>query len=670
MTNTRIQIKENSAQPRTCAALLPPDDNGRVMNVGMSRIFLFYFRVWIAWLLLLGSSTISLAADFREDFKSADPALWASAKNPQAAIVPAGDKPLLRLAGREMTTLKIPCESRQDFVLQMRVKGCGGVQFRDGYKIFFKPDGNVWIRRPGSMLLDWVRTPRNIDEFHTIKVVAIGKIVRFYADGLLELEMLDHAPVSGPFYLVGSGDFDWIEINEQVPADEALMAVPKDAGANFCDEEQFRNMKMTGPRVQDSALAFKAGEPVRIPVLLLNQSSEMQKLTARASFDDFTGKALVKSVEMMSSVSGGAQAELVLDFGAVPNGFHRLQLSLMRENKTVRTVPYPVFVGVPEKPTAFQDPVFPFGVILQTVIWKPIHTKTYWHGIASLLQANHLNTVANINCHREFPETFEKYGIATVERTENRLDYPSVIGLLPPTADPKQLSALQQATAKPVLATLSMEDLGRGTDKDPLKIWAALQPRIRVLRLSQFEPALPEALQRVNTGFDSPWWAMIPVSHRTAELRALTHLALVYGAKGVLYASLQGGADGGGLVNYLSLHPEDDKLAAIGELGRFVSASAAQLLSLRHGTHVLKCDNPEVLAIPVMVADQPAAYLVNVNTQASLSCTLSWEGLSKEAFLKDVYTGETIRPNQSGHLSVKLEAGGGKLLTIHKPAVD
>ena len=613
-------------------------------------------------ILTFGGMGSSIAGVVTEDFRTADASVWAHDKNPKAQIVMEGNKPFLRLAGREMTTLKILCESRQDFVLQIRVKGCGGVQFRDGYKIFFKPDGNVWIRRPGSMLLDWVRTPRNIGEFHTIKVVAAGKIVRFYVDDLLELEVLDHAPVSGPFYLVGSGDFDWIEINEQVPADEALMAVPKDAGANFCDEEQFRNMKKTGLRVQDSALAFKAGEPVRIPVLLLNQSSEMKNLSARASLDDFNGRALVKPVEMMSSVSGGAQAELVLDFGAVPNGFHRLQLSLMRDSKTVRTFPYPVFVGVPEKPAAFQEPVFPFGVILQTVIWKPIHTKTYWHGIASLLQANHLNTVANINCHREFPETFEKYGIATVERTENRLEYPSVIGLLPPTADPKQLSTLQQATAKPVLATLSLEDLGSGTDKDPLKVWRTLQPRIRVLRLGRFEPALPEALQRVNAGFDSPWWAMIPVSHSAAELRALTHIALACGAKGVLYASLQGSADGGGLVNYLSLHPEDDKLAAIGELGRFVSASAAQLLSLRPGTHALKCDNPEVLAIPVMVADQPAAYLVNVNTQASLSCTLSWEGAPKNASVRDLFTGNGIAAEGSGKITVNLGAGAGKLL--------
>lgn len=571
------------------------------------------------------------AGAYVEDFSAADPAAWKRTDPPKAEIVTEAGKTFLRVTGREQLALKIPTQDRQDFVLQARVRGPGGVHFRDGYKVFFKTTGDMWIRRPGSMLLDWVRTPRSVQEFHAIRVVAVGKIVRVYVDDALEFEGLDHAPKAAPFFLCGSGDFDLIRVDEAIPPDEAVMATPRDAGANFFDEYQYRQMKMTGPRVQDVALAFKTAEPVRIPIVLLNYG-ENSELGVQANLDDFDGHAFAER-----TLAG----EGTLDFGPVTHGFHRLQLGVLRGKQLVRTVPYPVFVGVPDPPVAYREPVIPFGVLLQTSVWKPFHTKTYWHGIAALLRAHHMNTVVFINCHREFPEIFEQYGIATLERSEVRQDYRSVLGLLALPEDLEKVRALQESNKKPVMAALSVDDLGSGTDKDPLKAWKTLKPGIRVLRLPRVEATLSAALQRVSTGFDSPWWALIPVGNSAAELRALTHLALAYGAKGVLYASLQGGAEGGGLVNYLSLRPVDDKLAIIAELGQFVSGSGEQLVTLKPGTHVVKCDPKSVLAVPVLVNDKPGAYLVNTNTQETVTVTVD----GRKA-------------------SVILGPGGGKLVVI------
>ena len=234
----------------------------------------------------------------------------------------------------------------------------------------------------------------------------------------------------------------------------------------------------------------------------------------------------------------------------------------------------------------------------------------------------------------------------------------SVLGLQPLTEKADQLRALQQENPKPVMPVFEIEDVGTGTDRDPLQARGEIQPQVCVLRLSRFEPTLPGKLRRIAVERELPWWAVIPANGSVAELRLLTHLALAHGARGLLYASLQGGVEAGGLVHYLTLRPLDDKLATLGELGRVVSASAEQLRTLRPGTHAVTCKPQTVLAVPVLIHDKPGVYVVNSLVGETVDCALS----SAAETVRDLYTGETFAKQSGGDMMVPLAAGQGRLL--------
>lgn len=642
-------------------------------------------------LLLVGACTLSAsslraAAAYREDFETADPALWTSAGTPTVAIVRADGKAVLRLDGREQQSFKLPIEEHRDFDLRVSIRGPGGIHFRDGYKVFFKPDGEMWIRRPGAMLLDWVRTRRDMDRFNTIRVVCADRIVRVYVNDALEFEGLDHAPLAAPFFFCGSGDVDWLHVAATVPAHEALMVVPQDAGANFVEEQSHARAPGAGTRVPDLALAFASDAALRIPLWVLNASpAEARGVQVHAVFDDFNGARRAEPRESTLSVAANDRTELILDLGVVADGFHRLTLALAHNGRELRTTSYPVFVGVPQAALGFEPPAFPFGVVLQTMIWKPLHTKTYWHGIAALLRACHLNAAAMINTHREFPEILEHYGIATIERTENRLDYPSVIALMGVSRNLARTRALQERTAKPVTFAVSVDDLGTDADDDPLVAWRNARLPVRLLRIHPFRRAaadwldcreglrLPEALKQVAAADMTPWWALLQaLGHRRddgelrtptpAEMRAQTHLALAYGAKGILYASLQDNVDTTALVDYLSLRPRDGNLEAVAELGAFVKRCAESLRVMTPGTHAVGCDSPDVLAVPVRMGERLGVYLVNTNTRATRTSAVSWPGVAADVGVHDLVADKPVPKATNGQWPVFLAAGAGALL--------
>jgi hypothetical protein len=157
---------------------------------------------------------------------------WALRPESKARIKKHEGNAFLEIPGRGRAPTLLPVGQHQDFSLSLSVmKGNGGVQFRNGYKAFFKSNGDVWIRRPGAMLVRWVRKPCDIQKrFQRMKVVCNGPIVRFYMNGHMELEMLDHTPKKTRVCLLGSC-FDNIEFSADTPVDEKLMALPQDAGA-------------------------------------------------------------------------------------------------------------------------------------------------------------------------------------------------------------------------------------------------------------------------------------------------------------------------------------------------------------------------------------------------------------------------------------------------------
>lgn len=637
---------------------------------------------------------------FSEDFEKADPAEWTHAGRSNSEIVREDGKALLSLTGREQQSIPIPAEPLRDFVLQFEVRGPGGMQFRDGYKVFFKGNGEVWVRRPGSMLLDWIRTKRDMSEFNTIRVVCAGKIVRVYVNDTLEFEGLDHSPAAGRFALSGSGDFNYIVIDEDVPLTEALMATPRDAGANFFEEQSYVRMNIEGPRVPDIAHAYKIGEPVRMPIVLLNQSGDRRTdIRVRAYIDDFEGEVLAEPIEITFDVEGWTETGAEIDFGAIPPGFHRVQLELLHGDESIRTLPYPVFVGVPDQPVGFAEPELPFGLFLMTTVWKPFHAKTYWHAIASSLRENNFNIAVQSNLHRELPEIFEQYGMAVIERTDNRIDHPAVFAMLTGQTNPDRLTYLRDATnGKPLIVILNAESVGTGEADDPIGFMKGDDSPVRLMRIHPFRrdrdewlnnnenANLPETLRLINEDSESGWWALLqafgsagpdgPFRNPTSsELRAQTHLALAFGAKGILYYSFQGNDDTVALVDYISLKPVDDKLEVLAELGGLIKKHSTSIRSFKP-VGFLEVEPAMGIARFGWIDEKAAIYLVNTDTrQTGEFRILLPEGVIGREWhnWQNIFTGDA--PNiieEGGGLIIQLRLGPGEggLLIHDRPRIN
>jgi len=645
---------------------------------------------------------------FRETFDEPGAVAWSGgARGPRTQIVREGGIAVLRLIGRQQKTLKIPCAPRRDFVYRVRVRGPGGVHFRRGYKVFFKGDGTMWMRRPGAMLLRWVRAPRDLSRFHEIRVVCVGEIVRVYVDDKMELECLDHSPAAGSFSLCGSGDFDEIRISDDIPPNDAVIALPVDAGANFIEEGTYARMKPAErkgrPRVPDTALAFRSDERVRVPVQVLNETKAEVPVLVRARLERFADKVLTAQASKALAVEGGGRGVAGFDFGRVAPGFYCLRLSLLVGGRLVRTTGYPVFVGVPKEPIARKAPTLPVGVLLRDIVWKPIHTKTYWHAIAACLRRHRLNTVvATGGCHREFPEIFERYGIAAMVRSSNRIEYPSVLGLLNSSPNPKRMTALQATYDKPVLTYLPVESIGVGGAEDPLTIWKATRPRVRMLRIHPFRRgrtdwlacreglSLPEALRRVGAGWDTPWWALLQAAgdmppkgtYRNptpAELRAETHLALAFGAKGILYYSFQGSTATVALVDSVSLRPPDDKLRTIGELAALIAEHSDILRGLKPdgprwrwraapfepaagvGEPAGRASNAPIVVVSATCTRKPAVYVINADLRRPVLCRLFLPDGVRSKRVRDVYHDKSLVV-EGRAVRLNLGPGDGRLL--------
>ncbi|MBS3764818.1 MAG: hypothetical protein KGZ25_16070, partial [Planctomycetes bacterium] len=535
--------------------------------------------------------------------------------------------------------------------------------------------------------LRWVRKPRDLKKFHTVRVVGAGPTLRIYVDDILELECLDRHPSAGSFYLRGVADFDNIRVSDDVAANEALMVLPEDGGKDFMEENSYVRLNIGGPRVKDRALVFRKDQAVRLPVQIVNWTEESRHIRVRAFIDRFGDALAGEPQEMEISIGRRNKKIKNFQFQRIGPGFYQLNLTLLRGKDAIRTTAYPVFVGVPDKPVDSGRPAFPFGVFLRTIVWKPIHTKTYWHAIASSMREHDFNTVvATGGCHREFPEIFRHYGIFTLVRSENRIEHPAVLGVLSSATDPEQMLKRQGAQKKFVLTYQRVEYVGSSSEKDPLEIWKETAPRIRLLRIHPFkrgkknwlagednELPLQEALERVDREFDTPWWALLQAcgdegTYRNptpAELRAETHLAIAHGAAGVLYYSFQGGRELRALVQPISLKPVDSKLRTLGELGALVEKNAELIRTLKPGKHAVRCGEKKVVVVSLLSKGKLAIYAINTDANKRVSCALTFQRQKPLGQVYDVYADKKLNSVDTT-LSLDLKPGEGRLLLFKK----
>ncbi|MHC4871292.1 MAG: hypothetical protein ACYTFY_05560 [Planctomycetota bacterium] len=632
----------------------------------------------LAAVMLQGACCVNGSEIYNENFQEADLRDFGFPRGLKGEAVSEGDNIFLKTSGKKNETVALPRGKVEDFDLSIDIRGLGGIHFRNGFKVFFKPNGNMWFRRPGAMLLRWVREKRDIKKFHTVRVVCVGKIVRIYVDQKMELECLDYKSLSQPVFLRGAADFDNITIRNNIPDGEALIALPEDEGSDFWEEHYFLKEKsagrLKGDRVKDSALIFTEGDEIKIPLQFLNEGSKECKLSFSLTVDEFDGLEKIMVSNKKSAVPAGGKIIEQVKAGKLQSGFYRVNISLSSNGKFVRKNYYPLFVRKSEGKIALKEAAFPVGIYLREIVWKPQHTKVYWHGIADYLQSNNFNTVfATGGCHREFPEIFEVYGINSFVRTVNRLNYPSVKGLL--NTNVKKMKDIEAGNTKPVVTVLRAADVGTGNNSDPLFVWKETNPRTRMLLLNPYgkqenDINLIRILKSVRESFSSPWWAVLQLNgskDRGAELRTPspaeiskeTHLALAYGAKGIFYYCLQATADDSALLDAVSLKPVDEKAKAAARMTKLITSNSTLLQKLRPASFKIKSSS-ESITVSAMSADGiDYVYAVNMSAINNISCRLSVGNLLNYAAVfgssRNIYPAEN---------KINFKAGEGKLLKI------
>ena len=357
--------------------------------------------------------------------------------------------------------------------------------------------------------------------------------------------------------------------------------------------------------------------------------------------------------------------------------------------------------------SGLEAPVIPVGVWYKS----PRTDADYVGSVAKSLKEHHFNTVvANEAFTREMIDIFAEQGVAVITRGDRFLDHPAVIasvvgdepapGKWPGRALEqleKRYQELSEKTDKPLITCVVGDGLGVDNEDDPWKVWKGLEPKVRSLRWYGIARGhygiLHKRLYKGYVGYSSvlriagsgrgPYWIVLPsfgkndseAEHQNpsaAQMRGMMHLALAYGAKGILFYALQSHDDWQCLVAEESLKPADEKLAAVAEVAAKINAHAAFIKSLRAVGGDIRCPNSYVEAVGQVGPDRrPYLYTVNKNTRDTVSTVLLWWGeRPKLTKLRGLFTGEDLTApqelNEEGYqvIPLTLAPGEGKLIDL------
>ena len=370
----------------------------------------------------------------------------------------------------------------------------------------------------------------------------------------------------------------------------------------------------------------------------------------------------------------------------------------------MRRVAHVVFVlalTAPSAALALDPPAIPIGA------WYTSSRTDadYVRSVAKNLKEHHFNTVvANDAFTSEMVDLFAEQGLAVVTRGDKFLDHPAVIASVV-GADPRpearagedieklnqQYEALRAKTDKPLITCLFGDSLGVDYSNGQWDFWKTVKPKLRCLRwygISRGHYGVLHrrlylgyvsygAVVRLASSGKGPFWIVLPgfgkddpdADHQNptpAQMRAMMHLALAYGARGLLFWSLQNYGDWQCLAEEGSLKPTDGKYAAAAQVADKIQANIEVFRSMRRGGGDLRCPSSYVDAVGQYgPRGRFYMYLVNKNTKASVSSRLLWWGQRPLLTMaRDVLNNADLELskelNEEGYQVVPFELGPGE----------
>ena len=668
-------------------------------------------RLLAAGAVLLGLLANGAAADFREiekgvlveDFEAGGLGQFVpyGKEGKGKASMPAvleiatdAGKAALHLKGTFHSRAYLRDRTFKDFAFTARMRKASGnyagLVVRDHWRVYLQMKCYLSVNSdaPGQQSKgELLKSGEAFPGYHNLKVVCAGPLLHAYVDGKV---VFKHkiAPSAGRIglYAHGGGEayYDELRVETGVSADHYVLVEPVAPGG---------------------CLVFAPNENVVLRFRASDFSGSEQLVTIAASLKTWAGQVVKQPKPRELKATAGGDSIAAFDVGRTAPGFYRVDLHATCGGKGVS--------GVDDLPVAVQErgsvakltpPTIPVAAYYKYFNrTSPLYRNTYAHAAARSLKDHHFNAVvAGPSFTRETIDIFRGYGIATIARGKF-LDHPAVIGTLSSDEPkPDQIASLKQtyeklrqATDKPVTTCMVGEGIGLGRPSDPVVMWRQLEPDLRcfrwygikksyygILHDLKYKGCLPlsSVLRIVEASSDTPYWFVPPALGRPqheayfhkplpAQTRGMMHLALAYGADGILFWAFQTHRGWPCFVEQKSLEPNDGNYAAAAEVAATIDKHAELIKSLEHAGLDIRCPSPAVAAVPRKSAKDGKLYVYAVNKDTSNPVTtrlLLWAETWTLTNVRDVFTGQRlpIARDEEGYWSIplKLRPGGGRLL--------
>jgi hypothetical protein len=356
--------------------------------------------------------------------------------------------------------------------------------------------------------------------------------------------------------------------------------------------------------------------------------------------------------------------------------------------------------------------------------------QAYYRRVFTLLQDNHLNTIVSpYVCDPEslvqFVELAAAYDIRVILRTNPEgcirphaehpvhpaFTHPATIALMfgdEPDEEDAELYQRNYAYLeqhypdKPIVSAMVGENVDQ-SGGTPAQAWQMLGAQVRLVRFYPFRQdrydlinwwrppegfhvAPDEAFRIIEESNDSaPWWYIVqtfggPEATRAwsvptaADITALGHSALAYGARGLLGFSLQDEGPEWSAMTNQDLEPQGERLAAFARLAAHVTAHSAVLLRHERGTFPVRHACHDCLVVPRIdpALDAPYIYVVNQNTREARTATITLPGAAPHQ-ATDIYSGRQYTAEQTdgaAHLTIALQPGEGQFIRLTHAAQE
>jgi len=644
-----------------------------------------------------------------EDFEDGRLDAWQAADPTAADIGESADgHRYLKLGGIGLNGLMwLKGRTFDNFVLEVKVRrlyGAGqvGIRFRDNCSAYFHAKGRLELASYGKKRLHTRELKRVRDlqqNWNTIRLICAGEVVTAYVDGDFACQLIGVPATPGRVGLFARerAYFDGVKIVGSVKPEHYL-------GYEVLAD--------------DNCLVFEPGRDFSLRLRVANHYAKPQTVPVRLVVRDWRKKPLTTSKTVTVTIPAGGQAGQTFALAGLREGYYQVMVEPIKMifPLAIQLLPPPDAAKRPEKWPGRKGADLLFGAYWYYKHWMlpELWKNTYCHAAARDLQRHGFNAVVNmIGMPTDQVKILSQYGISCFSRGGNHMDYPLLAGTFvgdEPRADdiPKYVAQYKKIREKFDVGdrTITTCMIGDGGLEGAERAWQELLPLggVRLFRWygikkGHFGVLLPyrgipftEVLRDARSGClkdGYPYWVILPSlgSHGPAayfglptasQVRSMMHLAAAYKARGFIFWTYQdAGLNSKGLVNPVSLLPNDDRWAEAGKIAVALQKHAPLLESLKPGGTNIWCDNALVERVPY--AD-PAGnqYVYAVNKHPTQSATFRLFRMQPGLVVRDVYSGKEWKAAKetvtlfdgtrfdTGAVHLTLGPGDGMLLQVRQ----